>query len=239
MISKEDFAALNPRAQAGSWTALEGAMLEFGIHSKARAAMFLAQVAHESGGFYYLTEIWGPTPAQARYEGRLDLGNTQTGDGYRYRGRGFIQLTGRDNYRRIGKKLGIDLEGRPELASQVDIAARVAGYFWQSHDCNQLADAGDFMAITRTINGGYNGVTERKALLERYQRVVFEGAKMAKVFLKDLAGKNTVLDTKATTYGGVEITRLDDGRVRVGGLELTIFPDGALLFQRAPEGKKP
>ena len=95
-------------------------------------AAFLAQVAHESGNFRYVREIWGPTPDQRGYEGRRDLGNTQPGDGKRYMGRGYIQITGRANYRNYGRKIGMDLENNPELAEQPDVAAKIAVEYWKS-----------------------------------------------------------------------------------------------------------
>ena len=72
---------------------IEAAMLEFGINTQQRQAMFLAQIGHESGGLHYTVEIWGNTAAQISYEGRKNLGNTQVGDGFKYRGRGLIQTT--------------------------------------------------------------------------------------------------------------------------------------------------
>ena len=76
---------------------IESASVDFEINTPKRMAAFLAQVGHESGGLHWLTELWGPTPAQSRYEGRADLGNTQKDDGFKYRGRGLIQITGRSN----------------------------------------------------------------------------------------------------------------------------------------------
>ena len=140
------------------------AMAEFGIDSPARQAAFLAQIGHESGGLKYTTEIWGPTPAQSRYEGRKDLGNVQTGDGIRYKGRGLIQTTGRANYAATGRALGIDLIANPEQLAEPVLAARSAAWFWQSRKLNALADSGDFVTLTRRINGGLNGIDDRMAL---------------------------------------------------------------------------
>jgi putative chitinase len=118
-------------------------------------------------------EIWGPTPAQTRYEGRRDLGNVHPGDGYRYRGRGLIQTTGRANY--AATTLGLrkvapdapDFELKPEALEAPRWAALSAAWFWASKGLNELADAGDYMRITRRINGGTNGYEDRLALWEQ------------------------------------------------------------------------
>ena len=145
---------------------IESAMDEFYIDFPKRQAAFLAQIGHESGGLRYTVEIWGPTPAQSRYEGRKDLGNTEPGDGYRYRGRGILQTTGRFNYRRTGDALGVDLIAKPELLSTAELAARSAGWYWRINDLNKLADEGKFEAITKRINGGLNGYDDRLARYE-------------------------------------------------------------------------
>lgn len=143
---------------------LEAAMSEFEINTPQRQAMFLAQIGHESGGLKYTTEIWGPTPAQSRYEGRKDLGNVQPGDGYKFRGRGLIQTTGRYNFEATGKALGVDLLSNPEALAQPTLAARSAAWFWKTKGLNQIADRGDNLAATKRINGGTNGLAERQAL---------------------------------------------------------------------------
>lgn len=132
-----------------------------GIKGKELAAL-LAQCSHESGGFRYLSEIWGPSTAQQGYEGRKDLGNVQKGDGYRYRGRGFIQLTGRSNYRAASAALGLPLEKNPELVEQPDIAAKTAVYFWRTNVQSRVSNWDDVTTITKSINGGYNGLDDRK-----------------------------------------------------------------------------
>lgn len=145
---------------------IDNAAQDFEINTPARMAAFLAQVGHESGGLHWLNEIWGPTPAQSRYEGRADLGNTQEGDGFKYRGRGLIQITGRGNYQRCSDALATDFIGDPDQLAQPEYAVRSAMWFWRSHGLNELADAGQFERITKIINGGLNGEDQRLALYE-------------------------------------------------------------------------
>jgi putative chitinase len=148
---------------------LQAAMREFAIESPARAAAFLAQLAHESGQFRFMEEIWGPTAAQRRYEPAstlaANLGNSEAGDGLRFKGRGPIQITGRANYRRFGDLLGTDLVAQPERAALPELAFRIAGLFWSKKGLNELADRVSpdaFREITRRINGGFNGLEDRK-----------------------------------------------------------------------------
>ncbi|MGZ3457049.1 MAG: peptidoglycan-binding protein [Archangium sp.] len=142
---------------------LDAAMAEADILTPQREAAFLAQLAYESGELRYFEEL----SSGEQYEGREDLGNVEPGDGRRYKGRGPIQLTGRANYRAAGRALGLDLEAHPTRAGDVDVAFRVAGWFWTSRGLNALADAGDFREITRRINGGYNGLEQREAYHRR------------------------------------------------------------------------
>lgn len=151
---------------------VRAACWEFGIVGPVRIAAFLAQVGHESGGFVWTRELWGPTTAQKRYEGRADLGNTQPGDGFRFRGRGLIQITGRDNYQRAAAGLGVDVVVDPQLLEERALAARSAAWWWKTHGCNQLADGGDFVALTRRINGGTNGLTDRQTRWERAKKAI-------------------------------------------------------------------
>jgi len=156
-----------PIERAQKWYAvLNAAMEEFGIDTPQRIAAFIAQVGHESGRLLYVKELWGPTPSQSGYDGRSDLGNVIAGDGFKFRGRGLLQVTGRANYKRVGDALGLDLVSHPELLEQPDVAARSAGLFWKMHELNEWADRGDTAAITRRINGGINGLKERIALYE-------------------------------------------------------------------------
>lgn len=139
---------------------LNVAMAEAGIDTPKKKAAFIAQLMHESGAFRYNEEI----ASGADYEGRRDLGNTQPGDGRRFKGRGFIQLTGRANYEAAGRALGLDLVNNPELAAQPENAARVAAWYWNSRGLSSKAEAGDFAGITRSINGGTNGAADRNRL---------------------------------------------------------------------------
>jgi putative chitinase len=138
-------------------------LAKYAITAGLRAAHFLAQTCHESDGFC-TTEEYASGEA---YEGREDLGNTRPGDGVRYKGRGLIQLTGRANYAAYGKILGLDLLGKPELTAEPKTSLLVAGEFWTQHKLNALADKNGIIHITRRINGGLNGLADRRARLAR------------------------------------------------------------------------
>ena len=148
------------------------AIVAWSINTPQRLAMFLAQVGHESESLIFMREVWGPTAAQARYEGRKDLGNTQPGDGRKFAGHGPIQITGRYNHAKcrdaLRKLLGPDVpdfEAEPEKLCEPRWGWTSAGWIWSIRNCNTLADAGDFEGITRKINGGLNGYEDRKARL--------------------------------------------------------------------------
>ena len=163
----------NAGRQAGVFVpVLNTAMVRFQIVGTKRVAAFIAQVGHESGQLVYVREIWGPTPAQSKYEGRKDLGNTVAGDGFKYRGRGLIQITGRANYAACGEALGLDLIDKPELLELPQHAAMSAAWFWATRGLNTLADQGEFVKITRRINGGTNGLADRQALYEKALKVL-------------------------------------------------------------------
>ncbi|MDR6580776.1 glycoside hydrolase family 19 protein [Pseudomonas extremaustralis] len=163
----------NARRNAGVFVpALNTAMNRYGIVGTSRACAFIAQVGHESGQLRWVREIWGPTAQQSGYEGRADLGNTVKGDGSKYRGRGLIQITGRANYEACGEALGLDLINQPEQLEQPQYAAMSAAWFWSTRGLNTLADAGDFVKITRRINGGINGLADRQALYDKALEVL-------------------------------------------------------------------
>ncbi|WP_460160770.1 glycoside hydrolase family 19 protein [Pseudomonas sp. S2_B10] len=168
----------NAGARAGVFVpVLNTAMQRYQVVGAKRVAAFIAQIGHESGQLRYVREIWGPTPAQARYEGRADLGNTKQGDGLKYRGRGLIQITGRANYAACGEALGLDLINQPELLELPQHAAMSAAWWWATHRLNTLADAGDNSNIGSIINTGRrgrtpNGADERQALYEKALNVL-------------------------------------------------------------------
>lgn len=196
MLTRDQVQAIT--GDADRWTdALNNALIRWEITSHAQVTMFLAQCAHESGGFKHLVENLNYSAAALRatwparfsaadavamerkpesiaeraYGGRMGNGPEGSGDGYRYRGRGIIQLTGRDNYARAGAAIGLDFVAEPELVEKPDWAAATAGWFWATNGCNALADAGDFLAITKRINGGTNGLADRQAWLAKVRAI--------------------------------------------------------------------
>lgn len=139
-------------------------MAHYTITGPLRMAHFLAQVAQESGQLSFTEELASGTA----YEGRADLGNVEPGDGVRFKGRGLIQITGRSNYRAYAHACGQELlsgSNPSRLATDPALAADVAGWFWQVHKLNALADGDDLERITRRINGGLNGLAERQGFL--------------------------------------------------------------------------
>ena len=131
----------------------------------AELAAFMGQCAHESAKFTTTKEFSSGT----QYEGRADLGNTQAGDGARYKGRGFIQITGRANYTAAGKALGIDLVNHPELAERPDIATKVSIWYWNTRVKPRVANFGNTKAVTKKVNGGVNGLQDRTKLTKSFQ----------------------------------------------------------------------
>lgn len=142
---------------------LQATCEKYEINTRFRVAMFLAQVAHESDSFKTAEEY----ASGAAYEGRKDLGNTKPGDGRRYKGRGLIQITGRDNYTKCGKALGLDLVNKPEQLKEPAHACTSAGWFWSQKGLNAISDTGSILAATKKINGGQNGLASRQELYKR------------------------------------------------------------------------
>lgn len=141
---------------------------QYQIDTPLRQAHFIAQAAMETDGFKTLHEY----ASGEAYQGRKDLGNTQPGDGKRFKGRGIFQLTGRVNYTAYGKRLGLDLVSNPELAAIPENSVRIACEYWKAKGLNAWADRDDVNEITRRINGGYNGLATRKVYLQRAKAVL-------------------------------------------------------------------
>ena len=171
---------------------LEDTFEKYEINTPKRQAAFIGQCAHESGNFKLLEEnlhysaaalmrVWpsrfpdldvanqyanNPEKiANKVYGGRM--GNTEDGDGWKYHGRGLIQLTGKENYGNCGSGLGVDLLGDPDLLVTPEYAALSAGWFWRKRDLNSLADSGDIETMTKRINGGLIGLEDRKAKIDK------------------------------------------------------------------------
>ncbi|WP_444904772.1 peptidoglycan-binding protein [Microbulbifer sp. CnH-101-E] len=138
------------------------------INTPLRIAHFMGQVTHESAGFRTTEEF----ASGAAYEGRKDLGHIYPGDGKRYKGRGLIQLTGRYNYRKIGKKLGLPLEENPELAAEPTTSLKIACEYWKSRSINQPADRDDLAEVTRRVQGGDRHIKERRKYLRKAKQAL-------------------------------------------------------------------
>jgi putative chitinase len=153
---------------------LNETLTRYYIDTNIRMCHFLAQVLHESGTFRYSVEIWGNTPAQLAYDTRVDLGNTPEldGDGYKYRGRGWIQLTGKNNYLLLSKEFEKDFVTDPDLVAKNPYDSLAAGWFWNRRKLNPFADIDDIMTITKKVNGGFNGLNDRKMWLIKAKEVL-------------------------------------------------------------------
>lgn len=191
MVTVEQLHEMFPQAKKENLEkyhdALNAAFDEFEINTPQRQAMFLAQVAHESGNFSAVSENlnykaetlakvfpkyfkdrdpndYAKQPekiANLVYGSRMGNGDEDSGDGYRYRGRGLIQLTGKNNYDACGDELDVDLTENPDYLTTPAGAVRSAAWFWDSHDLNEVADAGDILKCTKKINGGTIGLEDR------------------------------------------------------------------------------
>jgi putative chitinase len=173
------------------------AMKSFQINTPARTGAFMAQLAHESQGLTRFVENLNYSAAGLRsvfrkyfpddrtaieyqrkperianrvYANRLGNGNEASGDGWTYRGKGAIQLTGKENHRRCGDALGVDFVTNPDLLATPEFAFKSAAWFWSENGLNALADAEDLRAMTKRINGGLNGLAERQMYYDRAKK---------------------------------------------------------------------
>lgn len=202
MITEENFKALIPDVNwnyAKQYVPLfETVLPQYDINTSLRKAHFLAQVAHESGGFKYVVEnlnysakaLYGvfrkyfPTMDAANlyarqpqkianklYANRMGNGNETSNDGWNYRGRGLIQLTGKDNYQALSTTTGKDFIATPELVEQPEWALTSACWFWKNRNINKYADADDIHMVTKLINGGTNGLANRQHYLDEFKKL--------------------------------------------------------------------
>lgn len=148
--------------------ALAPTLALYAIDTRLRIAHFLGQTCHESAGFRTTEEF----ASGEAYEGRADLGNTKPGDGRRYKGRGLIQLTGRANYREYGQRMGLPLEANPELAAEPVLSLRIACEYWKKRKLNTACDEDDVVNATKLINGGSNGLADRRAATSRAKAAI-------------------------------------------------------------------
>lgn len=159
---------------------LPPALTRYAITTLLRQAHFLAQVCEESWGMSDLKE----EEDGSEYEGRKSLGNTQTGDGARFKGRGLIQLTGRANYIKVGKELNLNLVDRPDLAETADVAVNTACQFWTDRHLNRLADLDDLKSITHKVNGKHlRGLKERARYLALAKKLLGSAGQATDVVL--------------------------------------------------------
>ncbi|TSD89059.1 hypothetical protein FFK22_008740 [Mycobacterium sp. KBS0706] len=154
---------------------------------------FLAQGCHETARFRTLVEDGDPEYFE-RYDGRKDLGNTEPGDGWRFRGRGFLQTTGRFNYARASKSSGIDLLHNPDLAAEPDTAVEIAVAYWVTRHIAAAAQRDDVVAVTRLINGGENGLADRKAALARAKAVWTDSSRPDRLAVDRIAALQRALN---------------------------------------------
>ena len=213
------FSGRNHERQRAIVAALSGSFAQvlesYRIDTALRIAHFMAQIAHECAGFRTTEEF----ASGAAYEGRADLGNTEPGDGRRYKGRGLLQLTGRFNYRDMGARLGIPLESEPERAAEPVLSLRIACEYWTRHDINALADRDDIVAVTRKVNGGLNGLEDRTRYLRRAKDALARRAGL--VLQARQAGTNPVLRRGSF---GMAVISLQERLVAKGAI-LTIDAD--------------
>jgi len=169
-----------------------------GLNTDLRAVHFIAQACHETMGLaLYEEEASGDA-----YENRADLGNTQPGDGRRYKGRGIFQLTGRANYKSYGDKLRLDLITHPELAADPVNSLLIACEFWNRNSLNKYADADDVLAISKIINTGHNGTTMPNGLQDRKDYLAKAKAALGKNSLASSAASKT-----AASVAGMPVLR--------------------------------
>ena len=227
------FSGARAEAQAGIIGAISShfapTLSHYKISSRLRIAHFMAQVTHECAGFRTTEEF----ASGAAYENREDLGNVHRGDGRRYKGRGLIQLTGRANYRNIGQKLDLPLEDDPQLAAEPLTSLKIACEYWRMRKINTVADRDDLIKATRLVNGGLNGLEDRRNYLRKANNALanLEGIRIA---LKE-GGSTVVLRRGAFGEAVIELQDLlvDHGfDVTIDGIFGSTVEFAVKMFQK-------
>jgi putative chitinase len=197
MITLELLQSIFPRTKVNVLESCVDALVttceKFEINTPERVAMFLAQIGHESAGLSVMKEnlnyradrlavvfpkyFRDVNPADYAhnqeaianrvYANRMGNGNEDSGDGYRFRGRGFIQCTGKSTYMAFANNMEMDLDDAVDYMETIEGAAMSAGWFWNRTNLNQWADNGDVLTVTKKINGGTNGLDERQHLYDK------------------------------------------------------------------------
>lgn len=215
MITHDDFKRFAKAARAHIAAGIvehSGTMAEFGIDTPLRVAHFMAQIAHESASFRTTREY----ASGKAYEGRRDLGNTRTGDGVRFRGHGLIQVTGRHNHRAFTRWAQArypdapDFEAAPDTLMEFPWALLSAIWYWDSRNLNRLADKNDLRAITKKINGGYNGLSDRKVWFNRAWKIWGTGAAIRHAGKGKHPLKSTTNIAAATGAAAVTVAQVAD-----------------------------
>jgi len=189
--------------------AVRAAASKYGITDETEINALLAQVGHESGNYRHLTEL-GDKSYFERYEGRRDLGNTQPGDGYKYRGRGYIQLTGRSNYEQFAKFSGLDVVNNPDLVATPSVGAEAALWFWKTKVKPNVKDFSDVKAVTQIVNGGYNGLADRE---QRFASLTKQSTGSATTLASAASPTSTNTVGASLNAGSVQVA---DGRMAMG-----------------------
>ena len=152
------------------WPGIQASCVEHGLTDRASVIAVIATIATEVGSFEPINEFGNDAYFTEHYENRTDLGNVQPGDGVRYHGRGFIQVTGRANYRGYGEKLGVALEDEPDLALDPSVATRILGRYFKDRGIADDARKADWKAVRKKVNGGLNGWDRFSSLVERLEQ---------------------------------------------------------------------
>ena len=233
MLTKQQIKQIAPNAKEEIIGPLVGYLNHYmpiyEVNTYLRVCHFLAQAAHEAASFRTLEEY----ASGAAYEGRKDLGNTQRGDGVRYKGRGIFQLTGRANYKRIGDMIGMDLENNPDLAESPEVSVLTALEYWKSRGLNKFADADDVSTITKRINGGFNGFDDRKKYLAKAKTIIPNNFAFAK---SDAPVTPQITD--AVTQVNVVVAKIGDISPYVSDLQNMLIRKGYKITADGEFGPK-